>query len=60
MARSGRFRPAPLAVALTLYDIWRRLPPKQRKQLMALAQRHGPTVARRVYGMRKGRRDPRS
>jgi hypothetical protein len=60
MARPGRFRPAPLAVALTLYDIWRRLPPKQRKQLMALAQRHGPTVARRVYEMRKGRRYPRS
>ena len=58
MARSGRFRPAPLAVALTLYDIWRRLPPKQRKQLMALAQRHGPTVARQVYGLRKGRRPP--
>ena len=59
MARSGRFRPAPLAVALTLYDIWRRLPPKQRKQLMALAQRHGPTVARQVYELRKGRRYPR-
>jgi hypothetical protein len=59
MARAGRFRPAPLAVALTLYDIWRRMPPKQRKQLMQLAQRHGPTVAAKVYGLRSGRRRPR-
>lgn len=59
MARAGRFRPAPIAVALTLYDIWRRLPPKQRKQLMVLARRHGPTVAAKVYGLRSGRRRPR-
>jgi len=60
MPRAGRFRPAPLAVALTLYDVWRRLPPKQRQQLMQLARTHGPTVARQVYGLRRGRRYPRA
>jgi hypothetical protein len=60
MARAGRFRPAPIAVALTLYDVWRRLPPKQRRQLMLLAQKHGPTVAAKVYGLRRGRRRPRT
>ena len=45
MARAGKFRPAPIAVALTLYDVWRRLPPKQRQQVLLLARRHGPTVA---------------
>ena len=59
MARPGRFRPVPIAVALTLYDVWRRLPPQQRKQLLVLARRHGPTVAAKVYGLRSGRRRPR-
>ena len=53
MARAGRFRPAPIAVALTLYDVWRRLPPKQRRQLLGLARKHGPTVARRVVQARR-------
>jgi hypothetical protein len=59
MARR-KFGPAPVAVALTLYDIWRRLPPKQRAQLVVLARRHGPTVAAKVYGLRSGRRGPRT
>jgi hypothetical protein len=39
-----------------MWDIWRRLPPRQRQQLMALARRHGPTVARRVFEMQQRRR----
>jgi hypothetical protein len=58
--RVGRFGPAPLALALTVYDVWRRLPPQQRRQLMRLAQKHGPTVAAKVYGLRRGRRNPRA
>ena len=42
-----------------LYDIWRRLPPRQRKQLMALARKHGPTVAKRVMQMQRARRGRR-
>lgn len=48
MARIGKLRPGPIGVALAMYDIWRRLPPRQRKQLMALARKHGPTVAKRL------------
>jgi hypothetical protein len=38
----------PVGVALTAWDIWRRLPPRQRKQLIGIARRHGPRVAARV------------
>jgi hypothetical protein len=42
----------PLGLALTAWDIWRRLPPRQRKQLLNIARKHGPKVAARV--MRAG------
>ena len=60
MARIGKFRPGPVGVALAMYDIWRRLPPRQRKQLMTLARKHGPTVAKRLVEMqrRRGGRRP--
>jgi hypothetical protein len=38
-------RAGPVGLALTAYDIWRRLPPKQRKRLLAQARRHGPRLA---------------
>ncbi len=38
----------PVGVALTAWDIWRRLPPRQRKQLIDIARRHGPRMAARV------------
>ena len=59
MARIGRLRPGPVGVALAMYDIWRRLPPRQRKQLMALARKHGPTVARRLIELQRTRRGRR-
>ena len=46
-------RAGPLGIALTAWDLWRRLPPKQRRQMLALARKHGPKVAARV--MRAGR-----
>jgi hypothetical protein len=48
----------PLGVALTLYDVYRRLPPKQRKQVLDLARKHGPNVAAKalkLYARRKRR-----
>jgi hypothetical protein len=45
-------RAGPLGLALTAWDLWRRLPPKQRKQLMNLARKHGPKVAARVLQAR--------
>ena len=52
-------RVGPLGLALTAYDIWRRLPPKQRKQLLSLAREHGPKVATRVVQARRRARGRR-
>ncbi len=41
-------RLGPLGIALTAWDIWRRLPPAQRKQVLNIARIHGPKVAARV------------
>jgi hypothetical protein len=38
-------RAGPLGIALTAWDLYRRLPPKQRKQVLDLARKHGPKVA---------------
>jgi hypothetical protein len=45
VARPGRLRPGPIGIALTLYDVWRRLPPRQRKMVLDMARRHGPKAA---------------
>jgi hypothetical protein len=45
-------RVGPLGIALTLYDVYRRLPPKQRRQLLAFGRKHGPRIAARA--MRAG------
>src|SRR3982750_4514866 len=39
-------RPGPWAMALLLYDVWRRIPPKQRQRILAEVRTHGPRVAR--------------
>ena len=38
-------RAGPLGLALTAYDIWRRIPPAQRRQLLAASRKHGPRLA---------------
>lgn len=38
-------RLGPIGLVLTAYDVWRRLPPKQRKQVAKLAAKHGPKLA---------------
>jgi hypothetical protein len=35
----------PIGIALTTYDIWRRLPPEYRRQIIAVTRKHGPKVA---------------
>jgi hypothetical protein len=56
-----RLRPrvGPLGIALTLWDVWRRLPPRQRKQVLELARKHGPRVAARVLEMCRATRGGR-
>jgi hypothetical protein len=47
------FRAGPIGIAITLWDVWRRLPPKQRKQVLNLARKHGPKAASKVLQMRR-------
>jgi hypothetical protein len=49
----------PISIALTAWDIWRRLPPQQRRQLINLARRHGPKVAAYVMAARARAREKR-
>jgi hypothetical protein len=65
MAKLGRigYRGSALGVALTAWDVWRRIPPHQRRLLVLQARKHGPVilsravnVSRAVGGSRKGRK----
>jgi hypothetical protein len=61
MTRLGS-RAGPIGLALTAWDIWRRLPPKQRKQVLDLARTYGPRVATRAMqatAKNRGRKPPR-
>ncbi|HLY84944.1 MAG TPA: hypothetical protein VKO84_00295 [Gaiellaceae bacterium] len=57
MAKLRKFRPTPWALTVAVWDIWRRLPPAQRKQLMKLARKHGPKLAARAAKATSRRRD---
>jgi hypothetical protein len=55
MPRS-RFRgPAAVSVALTAWDVWRRLPPSQRRLVAALARKHGVRVAKHAWSVQQAR-----
>ncbi|MGH2972863.1 MAG: hypothetical protein ACRDNM_10300 [Gaiellaceae bacterium] len=56
MARLRKLRPTPIAVTIAVWDIWKRLTPKQRRQIMAMARRHGPTVMAKATELRRHRR----
>ena len=52
-----RLRPtSPLGVALTAFELWRRLPPSQRKRLMRATRTHGPKVAAALLARRRARK----
>jgi hypothetical protein len=42
-------RAGSVGLALTMWDLWRRLPPQQRRWMLSQARRHGPSLARRAY-----------
>ena len=44
-----------IGLALTVWDVWRRLPPWQRRWMAAQARRHGPRVARAVWSAQRNR-----
>ncbi len=49
-------RAGPLGLVLTAYDLWRRLPLKQRRQLLDATRKHGPRLASRAARARQTRR----
>jgi hypothetical protein len=50
-SRTGAF-----GMALTLFDLWRRLPPRQRRWVFKQARKHGPRVAKQVIAVQRGRK----
>jgi hypothetical protein len=38
----------PVGLALTAWEIWRRIPPQQRKAILRSARKHGPTIVRQA------------
>ena len=49
-------RAGPVGLALTAFDIWRRLPKKQRRQILDAARKHGPRYAAKLMNGAKNRR----
>jgi hypothetical protein len=48
-------RLGPVGVALTALDVWRRLPPRQRRWVLKQAKTHGPRLAKQALASRKKR-----
>lgn len=49
-------RLGPFGAALALWDVWRRLTPKQRKWLASQAKQHGPRIAQQAMDAQKKRK----
>ena len=52
-------RMVPVGMVITAWDIWRRLPPKQRKRLLSAARTHGPRLASQARERRRLRDAPK-
>lgn len=52
----SKLRPGPIAVTVAMYDIWKRLTPAQRRKIMGMVRRHGPTVVAKATELRRKRR----
>jgi hypothetical protein len=48
-----------LGTAALVWNLWRRLPSRQRKQALRLARKHGPRLARRALEARRKTRRTR-
>ena len=48
----------PVALALTAWDIWRRIPKQHRRAILRQARKHGPKVATKLMQQRQRRRKP--
>ncbi|HZO35219.1 MAG TPA: hypothetical protein VFB17_09095 [Gaiellaceae bacterium] len=57
MARTRIIRTAgPLSLALTAWDVWRRLSPRQRRWVAKQARTHGPRLAKQAWAAQQARR----
>jgi hypothetical protein len=56
MAKKLKLRPGVWALAVAAWDVWKRLPPKQRQQALSLARKHGPKIAKTIAKTRAGRK----
>ena len=46
-------RAGPIGIALTAYDLWKRLPQKQRKAILEQARRRGPQLLKAAARSRR-------
>jgi len=51
------FRAGPIGIAITAWDIWRRLPPRQRKLMIDVARKQGPKIAAAALQARANMKD---
>jgi hypothetical protein len=49
-------RTGTIGVALTAWDIWRRIPKKHRRAILRQARKHGPKVAAKLMQQQQRRR----
>jgi hypothetical protein len=45
-----------VGLAMTAWDIWRRIPPQHRKTILRQARKHGPTIAKRAVEYSRSRK----
>jgi hypothetical protein len=50
-------RAGPVGIAITAWDIWRRLPPRQRKMMIDVARKQGPKIAAAALAARANMKD---
>jgi hypothetical protein len=51
------FRRSTIGLAWSAYRLWRRIPPAQRRKLVAQGRKHGPRIAAKA--VKAGRRRPK-
>jgi hypothetical protein len=49
-------RAGAVGLAMTAWDIWRRIPPRHRKTILRQARKHGPILVKRAVEYRRARR----
>ena len=49
-------RTGTVGLALTAWDIWRRIPKQHRRVIIRQARKHGPRLAKQAYNARRKRR----